>query len=119
MARFVAVSASQLKRVDLGTPSLLEMERKLQPLARKTIKRSLVSFFSSSLSSCWGAGAGASLGLGGFGRFTGNGTDGKVGGCEDATMGGLEDATKEFTIFAGADSEPSRAMTASEGTVWA
>src|SRR3954468_24432510 len=114
MARFVAVSASQLKRVDLGTPSLLEMERKLQPLARKTIKRSLVSFFSSSLSSCWGAGAGASLGLGGFGRFTG-----EVGGWEDATMGGLEDATKESTILAGADSEQSRAMTASEGTVWA
>ena len=38
MARRVEESDSQLKSVDLGTPSFLEMEPRLQPLARKVMK---------------------------------------------------------------------------------
>src|SRR4051794_30181465 len=84
MARPVATSDSQLNRVDFGTWSFLEMERRLQPLARRAINRFLASLFSFEvLSCCSGEGAGVSLEPGGFGRFTGNGTDGT-----DRTDGG-------------------------------
>ena len=45
IARWVSRFDSQLKRVDLGTPSFWEMERKLQPLARKVMKEFLRSSF--------------------------------------------------------------------------
>ena len=38
MERRVKASDSQSKRVDLGTPSFLEMEPRLQPLARNVMK---------------------------------------------------------------------------------
>src|SRR6059058_4365271 len=41
--RWMAGSDSQLKRVDFGTPSCLEMEPRLQPLARMTTKAFLGS----------------------------------------------------------------------------
>src|SRR5437899_3641594 len=43
MVRRVGGSDSQLKRVDFGTPSCLEMEPRLQPLARITRKAFLGS----------------------------------------------------------------------------
>ena len=43
MVRRVSRSDSQLKRVDLGTPRCLEIERRLQPLARKWRKAVLIS----------------------------------------------------------------------------
>src|ERR1044071_2861985 len=45
MLRRVVLSDSQLKRVDLGTPSLLEIEPRLQPLARKVMNAFLRSSF--------------------------------------------------------------------------
>ena len=45
IARRVAVSDSQLKSVDLGTPSFWEMERRLQPLARNVTNALLRSSF--------------------------------------------------------------------------